>query len=45
VRAVATKGGATEQGVLHMDAPGVPRAVSDAVRKAYERMLVTEGYV
>ncbi|MBR2831557.1 MAG: NAD(P)-binding domain-containing protein [Oscillospiraceae bacterium] len=39
VRAVATKGGATEQGVLHMDGAGVPGAVSAAVRKAYERML------
>ena len=39
VRAVATPGGATEQGVKHMDAAGVTPAVSEAVRRAYERML------
>ena len=39
VRAVATKGGATEQGVLAMDAADVPGAVRAAVQKAYERML------
>ena len=38
VSEVATKGGATERGVLHMDETGVPQAVSDAVRLAYEKM-------
>ena len=36
--AVATKGGATEQGIRHMDGSGVYTIVADAVRKAYERM-------
>ncbi len=38
VKAVATKGGATEQGVLHMDASGVYGIVAEAVQKAYDRM-------
>ncbi len=38
VKAVATKGGATEQGVLHMDASGVYGIVADAVQKAYDKM-------
>ena len=38
VAAVATPGGATEQGVLHMDGSGVYGIVAGAVRKAYERM-------
>ena len=38
VNAVATPGGATEQGILHMDAHGVRDTVTSAVRKAYERM-------
>ena len=38
VKAVATKGGATEQGVLHMDACKVSEAVAGAVLKAYDRM-------
>ena len=38
VGAVATPGGATEQGVLHMDGAGVYDIVAGAVRKAYERM-------
>ena len=38
VSEVATKGGATERGVLHMDETGVPQAVSEAVRLAYEKM-------
>ena len=38
IRAVATPGGATEQGVIHMDNSGVYGIVADAVRKAYERM-------
>ena len=38
VRAVATKGGATEQGVLHMEASNVRQAISDAVTKAYDKM-------
>jgi pyrroline-5-carboxylate reductase len=38
VKAVATKGGATEQGVLHMDACGVYSIVAGAVQKAYDRM-------
>lgn len=36
---VATKGGATEQGILHMDRCGVKQAVSQAVLKAYQRMV------
>jgi len=39
VKAVATPGGATEQGVIHMDASNVYDIVADAVRKAYERMV------
>ena len=39
VKAVATKGGATEQGVLHMDACDTYSIVADAVKKAYERMI------
>ena len=38
VSAVATPGGATEQGVLHMDERGIYDIVAQAVRKAYERM-------
>ena len=38
VSEVATKGGATERGVCHMDETGVPQAVADAVRLAYEKM-------
>lgn len=38
VKAVATKGGATEQGVLHMDASNVYGIVAEAVQKAYDRM-------
>lgn len=38
VKAVATKGGATEQGVLHMDAHDVYGIVAGAVQKAYDRM-------
>jgi pyrroline-5-carboxylate reductase len=38
VRAVATKGGATEQGVLHMEARGLRDIIAGAVQKAYERM-------
>ena len=38
VKAVATKGGATEQGVLHMDASDVYGIVAGAVQKAYDRM-------
>lgn len=38
VKAVATKGGATEQGVLHMDAANVYGIMSEAVQKAYDRM-------
>jgi len=38
VKAVATPGGATEQGVNHMDNSGVHDIVATAVRKAYERM-------
>ena len=38
VAAVATPGGATEQGVLHMGECGVYDIVARAVRKAYERM-------
>ena len=39
VKAVATKGGATEQGILHMDDCGTHNIVADAVRRAYERMI------
>lgn len=38
VKAVATKGGATEQGVLHMDASNVYEIIAEAVQKAYDRM-------
>ena len=38
VSAVATKGGATEQGIMHMDSNGVYDIVAAAVRKAYEKM-------
>ena len=38
VAAVATKGGATEQGVLHMDSSGLDEIVAQAVQKAYDRM-------
>ena len=38
VKAVATPGGATEQGVLHMDERDVHGIVASAVRKAYEKM-------
>jgi pyrroline-5-carboxylate reductase len=38
VKAVATKGGATEQGVLHMDASDTYDIIADAVQKAYDRM-------
>ena len=38
VKAVATPGGATEQGILHMDASNVYGIVADAVQKAYKRM-------
>lgn len=39
VKAVATKGGATEQGVLHMDGQHVYDIVAEAVNAAYEKML------
>ena len=38
VSAVATPGGATEQGVNHMDESNVYDIVAAAMRKAYERM-------
>ena len=38
VRAVATPGGATEQGVLHMDENNVYGILERAVQRAYERM-------
>jgi len=38
VKAVATPGGATEQGVLHMEKSKVFDIVAQAVRSAYERM-------
>jgi len=38
VKAVATPGGATEQGVIYMDGCNVHGIVAQAVRKAYERM-------
>lgn len=39
VKAVATPGGATEQGVLYMDSQNVCDIVTQAVQKAYERMV------
>ena len=39
VSAVATPGGATEQGIVHMDERGVYETVASAVQKAYERMV------
>jgi len=38
VKAVATPGGATEQGVIHMDSCDVYGIVAQAIQKAYERM-------
>ena len=38
VKAVATPGGATEQGVMYMDSCGVYTIVATAIQKAYERM-------
>ena len=38
VKAVATPGGATEQGVMYMDECGVYNIVAGAIQKAYERM-------
>ncbi|NLA87261.1 MAG: hypothetical protein GX847_08285, partial [Clostridiales bacterium] len=38
VKAVATKGGATEQGVLHMDASNVYGIMAEAVQRAYDKM-------
>ena len=38
VKAVATPGGATEQGVNYMDSCGVYGIVAGAIQKAYERM-------
>lgn len=38
VTEVATKGGATEQGVIHMNECNLPAVVSDAVRLAYDKM-------
>ncbi len=38
VKAVATKGGATEQGVLHMDGCDTYKIISEAMKKAYGRM-------
>ena len=38
VKAVATPGGATEQGVLHMGSRDLPAIVGEAVQKAYDRM-------
>jgi len=38
VKAVATPGGATEQGVNYMDEKGVYNIVATAIQKAYERM-------
>lgn len=40
VKAVATPGGATEQGILHMDENHLYETVSGAVRKAYDRMRI-----
>ena len=38
VMAVATPGGATEQGIVHMNESGVCDIVAQAVRKAYDKM-------
>ncbi len=38
VKAVATKGGATELGVMHMDASNVYEIMAEAVQKAYDKM-------
>jgi len=38
VKAVATPGGATEQGINYMDTCGVYNIVAGAIQKAYERM-------
>ena len=42
VKAVATPGGATEQGVAYMDECGVHDIVATAIRKAYEKMTMEE---
>ena len=39
VKAVATPGGATEQGVLHMEQSGVRDILAEAMRKAYDQMV------
>jgi len=39
VNAVATKGGATEHGILFMDANDTQNIIAGAVKKAYERMI------
>ena len=39
VKSVATKGGATEQGILFMDANDTQNIIAGAVKKAYERMI------
>jgi len=38
VKAVATPGGATEQGIVHMDNSDVHKIVATAMQKAYERV-------
>lgn len=38
VKAVATPGGATEQGIVHMHSNDVYKIISDAMQKAYEKM-------
>jgi len=38
IKSVATPGGATEQGINHMNKSGVYNIVTEAVKKAYERM-------
>jgi len=38
VSSVATPGGATEQGILHMDECGAYEIIAAAVQKAYDRM-------
>jgi len=36
---VATKGGATEQGILHLDSSDVEGIIATAMQKAYDRMI------
>ena len=38
IKAVATPGGATEQGIMHMDLSDIYETIANAVQKAYDKM-------